>query len=122
MYCTLTVQDCDCVLQESLLAAAWKDLFLLWIGQMDSIRFEASDILKCAGLSNDDSGGDTRRPTLDDVNHVRDVVMSLRALHMDTTEYACLKAVLLFRPGTNTNYHQSRYKRKLLDAEIYYHQ
>ena len=101
------------MLQESLLAAAWKDLFLLWIGQMDSIRFEASDILKCAGLSNDDSGGDTRRPTLDDVNHVRDVVMSLRALHMDTTEYACLKAVLLFRPGTNTTYHQKAAKTAL---------
>ena len=110
MYCTLTVQDCDCVLQESLLAAAWKDLFLLWIGQMDSIRFEASDILKCAGLSNDDSG-DTRRPTLDDVNHVRDVVMSLRALHMDTTEYACLKAVLLFRPGKITAHRHIFFQR-----------
>ena len=78
---------------------------------MDSIRFEASDILKCAGLSNDDSGGDTRRPTLDDVNHVRDVVMSLRALHMDTTEYACLKAVLLFRPGKITAHRHIFFQR-----------
>ena len=110
MYCTLTVQDCDCVLQESLLAAAWKDLFLLWIGQMDSIRVEAADILKCAGLNSDDSS-DTRRPTLDDVNHVRDVVMSLRALHMDTTEYACLKAVLLFRPGKITAHRHIFFQR-----------
>ena len=76
---------------------------------MDTIRFEAADILKCAGLaaSSSTSGGSSgseqgegqQRPSLDDVNHVRDVVMCLRSLHLDTTEYACLKAIMLFRPG-----------------------
>ena len=63
---------------------------------MSSIRFEAADILKCAGLNNNEV---EERPRLEDINSVREVVMCLRALRMDSTEYACLKAIVLFRAG-----------------------
>jgi len=43
-----------------------------------------------------------RRMTSVDVSHasqVTELVQRLRHMHLDVTEYTCLKALVLFRPG-----------------------
>ena len=46
----------------------------------------------------------TRLPALKaTVRQLQDVVSRLRALQTDTLEYACLKALVLFKPGMKTD-------------------
>ncbi|KAK2145159.1 hypothetical protein LSH36_698g00019 [Paralvinella palmiformis] len=83
--------------QVLLLEEAWRDLFLLSLAQWD-IPLELHTIMECAGLKQDNVINDKFTSLINDVKIVRDVVMRFRRLKLDRTEYACMKAVSLFRP------------------------
>ena len=59
------------------------------MGQIESINFESH----CDVINNNDKSSA-------DVSSVRDVIGNLRELKLDSTEYGCLKAIALFKPGT----------------------
>ena len=86
------------MLQVYLLEEAWRDLFLLSLAQWD-IGLEVQTMLDCAGIKQDDIGKEKLSPMLNDIRNIRDLVNRFRQLKVDRTEFACLKAVALFRPG-----------------------
>lgn len=55
------------------------------------------------GYSLDANTGDRSFLIAAQLRLVQDIVSRLNANRVDTTEYACLKALVLFKPGTYTN-------------------
>ena len=51
------------------------------------------------GFSLDANGGDRSSLIAAQLRLVHDVISRLEANRVDTTEYACLKALVLFKPG-----------------------
>ena len=84
-----------------LLEECWRDLFLLSLGQWD-VPIDLSRVLGAAGLTNQDVGGDKMASLMADVTYMRDLALRFRHLCVDRTEYACLKAIVTFRPGEFT--------------------
>ncbi|XP_033111989.1 nuclear receptor subfamily 2 group E member 1-like isoform X2 [Anneissia japonica] len=75
--------------QVILLEEGWRDIFLLGMAQwsvplLDSNSIEIAD-----------------KPESDEMRTLREVLMRLRTFRVDFTEYACLKAITLFRPETH---------------------
>ncbi|XP_033643058.1 nuclear receptor subfamily 2 group E member 1-like [Asterias rubens] len=83
--------------QAILLEEAWSDLFVLSACQW-SVPIEIETMLSSDCLLNP-TDSNTRLPALKaTVRQLQDVVSRLRALQTDTFEYACLKALVLFKP------------------------
>ena len=89
-----------------LLEEGWRDLFLLGISQW-SVPLETQTLVKSLTnrLHNSSAAkeeSDTKEYVAEitsQVRYMQDVVAHLRSLDVDFTEYACLKAVALFKPG-----------------------
>ncbi len=63
-------------------------------------HFEIYEALqKCFFLWQDSLASDKMAAVLSDIRFIRDVLSRFKHLAVDRTEYACLKAVVLFRPG-----------------------
>ncbi|XP_046396813.1 photoreceptor-specific nuclear receptor-like [Ischnura elegans] len=81
--------------QAILLEEAWSDLFVLsaaqWSLPIDEVSLVAASSAQRGG-SNTDLAREARR--------LRDTVERFRSLSVDHTEYACLKALVLFKPDT----------------------
>ncbi|XP_013403453.1 nuclear receptor subfamily 2 group E member 1 [Lingula anatina] len=90
-----------------LLGDTWKDLFILNLAQWN-IPLEVHCILECAKLTPEEVSGDKMAVILSEIRYIRDIVERLKQQELDTTEYACLKAILLFRTETVdiSNVHQ----------------
>ncbi|XP_071955844.1 nuclear receptor subfamily 2 group E member 1-like isoform X2 [Antedon mediterranea] len=75
--------------QVILLEEGWRDIFLLGMAQWSIPLIDAHSV-------------DTAdKPETDEMRNLRGVLMRLRSFHVDFTEYACLKAIALFRPETH---------------------
>ena len=90
-----------------LLEEGWRDLFLLGISQW-SVPLETQTLVKSltTRLQHSSAGKEEESDTKEyvaeitsQVRYMQDVVAHLRSLDVDFTEYACLKAVALFKPG-----------------------
>ena len=81
-----------------LLGASWRDLFLLSLAQCD-IHLEVKTILECANIRKDQLSPEKMDAILSDIRYMRDLTNRFRHLGVDKTEYSCLKAVVIFRPG-----------------------
>lgn len=82
------------MLQVILLEEAWSELFLLnaiqWCMPLDVSSSPLFNINEHA--KNGNSTGDVRI--------LADTLMRFKAIHVDPAEFACLKAIVLFRAGT----------------------
>lgn len=72
---------------------------MLSLAQWD-VPLEVQQVLDCAGLCPDALSSNKMAAVLADVRHIRDILVRFRQLAVDRTEFACLKAVAIFRPGT----------------------
>ena len=81
-----------------LLEEGWRDLFLLGIAQW-SVPLETETMVKSLTKLIDSPSAEYIAEVRLQVRYMQDVVAHLRSLDVDFTEYACLKAVALFKPG-----------------------
>lgn len=84
--------------QALLLEESWVDLFLLSLAQWD-VEIDLHVMLKAAGIENDNRSTSDIMAAIADLNHLQNIINKFKSFRLDSTEYACLKAISLFKPG-----------------------
>ena len=88
--------------QVGLLRVAWSELFVLNAAQC-SVPLHAAPLLAAAGLHHaSPMAADRVVAFMDHIRLFQDQVDRLRALRVDSAEYSCLKAIVLFNAGAST--------------------
>lgn len=85
--------------QAILLEEGWSELFILSIAQWN-LPVEISTLMAAAGVSPQPNESMERVICgMGEIKALKNIVERFRAADIDQTEYACLKAVVLFKPG-----------------------
>ena len=74
------------------------DLFVLSLAHWD-VEIDLHVMLKAAGIDNDNRSTGDIMAAIADLNHLQNVINKFKSFRLDSTEYACLKAISLFKPG-----------------------
>ncbi|XP_025098972.1 nuclear receptor subfamily 2 group E member 1-like isoform X2 [Pomacea canaliculata] len=82
--------------QVVLLEESWRELFVLGAAQFQ-IPIDAGPLLAAAGLSTEQSGADKVVSVMSEVRALQETIAKFKALHVDPTEYACLKGIVIFK-------------------------
>ena len=85
--------------QVGLLRLAWSELFVLNAAQC-SMPLHVAPLLAAAGLHASPMAADRVVAFMDHIRLFQDQMDKLRALRVDSAEYSCLKALVLFNAGT----------------------
>jgi len=83
--------------QVILIEEAWAELFMLCAIQW-SMPMESSPLLSATEHAQNAPNGKAAL-TLADVRILQEVTTRFRAIQVDPAEFACLKAIVLFKPG-----------------------
>ena len=89
---------CNFFIQVILLEEGWRELFLLGASQW-SMPLEIAPILSAAGMHVDTTPPETIVDVMATVRMIQETVNKFKAANVDSTEYACLKAIVLFKPS-----------------------
>ncbi|CAB3253818.1 unnamed protein product [Arctia plantaginis] len=92
--------------QVALLRLVWSELFVLNASQC-SMPLHVAPLLAAAGLHASPMAADRVVAFMDHIRIFQEQVEKLKALHVDSAEYSCLKAIVLFTTGAGgsvTNY------------------
>jgi len=92
--------------QVALLRLAWSELFVLNAAQC-SMPLHVAPLLAAAGLHASPMAADRVVAFMDHIRIFQEQVEKLKALHVDSAEYSCLKALVLFTSGSHTYTHIS---------------
>lgn len=84
--------------QAILLEEGWSELFVLSSAQF-SLPLDMGPLLSAAGLQVDRAPTDKIVAGMADIRLLQNIVTRFKRLQIDSTEYACLKAIVLFKPG-----------------------
>lgn len=84
--------------QVALLRLAWSELFVLNAAQC-SMPLHVAPLLAAAGLHASPMAADRVVAFMDHIRIFQEQVEKLKALHVDSAEYSCLKAIVLFSSG-----------------------
>jgi len=84
--------------QVALLRLSWSELFVLNAAQC-SMPLHVAPLLAAAGLHASPMAADRVVAFMDHIRVFQDQVERLKALHVDSAEYSCLKAIVLFNTG-----------------------
>ena len=84
--------------QAILLEESWSELFVLSVAQWN-LPIETGSLLAAAGLNTDYTGSDKLLGSMGDIRLLQSTVARFKNANIDQTEYACLKAIILFKPG-----------------------
>lgn len=84
--------------QAILLEEGWSELFVLSAAQF-SLPVDMGPLLSAAGLQVDKAPTDKIVAGMADIRLLQNVVGRFKRVQIDSTEYACLKAIVLFKPG-----------------------
>ncbi len=84
--------------QVALLRLSWSELFVLNAAQC-SMPLHVAPLLAAAGLHASPMAADRVVAFMDHIRIFQEQVEKLKALHVDSAEYSCLKAVVLFSSG-----------------------
>ncbi|KAK3097480.1 hypothetical protein FSP39_009988 [Pinctada imbricata] len=88
--------------QVLLLAESWRDLFVLSTAQFH-LPVDPRLIFSATGFKSEECSSTERNSTLiTEIQSLQETVEKFRILNVDHTEYACLKAIVLFKTGTNS--------------------
>ena len=87
--------------QVALLRLAWSELFVLNAAQC-SMPLHVAPLLAAAGLHASPMAADRVVAFMDHIRVFQDQVEKLKALHVDSAEYSCLKAIVLFSSGQHS--------------------
>ncbi|KOC59963.1 Steroid receptor seven-up, isoforms B/C [Habropoda laboriosa] len=85
--------------QVALLRLVWSELFVLNASQC-SMPLHVAPLLAAAGLHASPMAADRVVAFMDHIRIFQEQVEKLKALHVDSAEYSCLKAIVLFTTGT----------------------
>ena len=77
---------------------AWSELFVLNAAQC-SMPLHVAPLLAAAGLHASPMAADRVVAFMDHIRVFQDQVEKLKALRVDSAEYSCLKAIVLFSSG-----------------------
>ncbi|PVD27956.1 hypothetical protein C0Q70_10532 [Pomacea canaliculata] len=88
--------------QVVLLEESWRELFVLGAAQFQ-IPIDAGPLLAAAGLSTEQSGADKVVSVMSEVRALQETIAKFKALHVDPTEYACLKGIVIFKTAVFAN-------------------
>lgn len=91
-------QDLQVTDQVALLRLVWSELFVLNASQC-SMPLHVAPLLAAAGLHASPLAADRVVAFMDHIRIFQEQVEKLKALHVDTAEYSCLKAIVLFTTG-----------------------
>ncbi|XP_032227969.1 nuclear receptor subfamily 2 group E member 1 [Nematostella vectensis] len=83
--------------QAILLEEGWSELFVLSSAQF-SLPLDMGPLLSAAGLQVDKAPTDRIVAGMADIRLLQNIVTRFKRLQIDSTEYACLKAIVLFKP------------------------
>lgn len=84
--------------QVALLRLVWSELFVLNASQC-SMPLHVAPLLAAAGLHASPMAADRVVAFMDHIRIFQEQVEKLKALHVDSAEYSCLKAIVLFTSG-----------------------
>jgi len=84
--------------QVGLLRLSWSELFILNAAQC-SMPLHVAPLLAAAGLHASPMVADRVVAFMDHIRIFQEQVDKLKALHVDSAEYSCLKAIVLFSSG-----------------------
>lgn len=84
--------------QVALLRLGWSELFVLNAAQC-SMPLHVAPLLAAAGLHASPMAADRVVAFMDHIRIFQEQVEKLKALHVDSAEYSCLKAIVLFSSG-----------------------
>lgn len=83
--------------QAILLEESWSELFVLSTSQW-SMPIDVASLLTANGWSLDAQHAEKTTFMMTQLRLLQDIIARCNELHVDATEYACLKAITLFRP------------------------
>ncbi|GAB1611260.1 nuclear receptor subfamily 2 group C member 1-like [Argonauta hians] len=83
--------------QAILLEESWSELFILSTSQW-SMPIDIASLLTANGWSLDTQHAEKTAFMMTQLRLLQDIINRCNELHVDATEYACLKAITLFRP------------------------
>ena len=89
--------------QVALLRLSWSELFVLNAAQC-SMPLHVAPLLAAAGLHASPMAADRVVAFMDHIRIFQEQVEKLKALHVDSAEYSCLKAIVLFSAGKHTSW------------------
>lgn len=97
--------------QVALLRLVWSELFVLNASQC-SMPLHVAHLLAAAGLHSAPMAADRVVAFMDHIRIFQEQVEKLKALHVDSAEYSCLKAIVLFTTGESSLHcvHMSRFR------------
>jgi len=84
--------------QVALLRLVWSELFVLNASQCN-MPLHVAPLLAAAGLHASPMAADRVVAFMDHIRIFQEQVEKLKALHVDSAEYACMKAIVLFTTG-----------------------
>lgn len=84
--------------QVALLRLVWSELFVLNASQC-SMPLHVAPLLAAAGLHASPMAADRVVAFMDHIRIFQEQVEKLKALHVDSAEFSCLKAIVLFTTG-----------------------
>ena len=84
--------------QALLLEESWSELFILCMIQC-SLPIDLGILLTAAGTNSEKNSSQKKDQNLQDLRLLRSIVQRFQNLSIDSTEFACLKATVLFKPG-----------------------
>lgn len=84
--------------QVALLRLTWSELFVLNAAQC-SMPLHVAPLLAAAGLHASPMSADRVVAFMDHIRIFQEQVEKLKALHVDSAEYSCIKAIVLFTTG-----------------------
>lgn len=84
--------------QVGLLRLSWSELFILNAAQC-SMPLHVAPLLAAAGLHASPMAADRVVAFMDHIRIFQEQVEKLKNLHVDSAEYSCLKAIVLFSSG-----------------------
>lgn len=90
--------------QVALLRLTWSELFVLNAAQC-SMPLHVAPLLAAAGLHASPMSADRVVAFMDHIRIFQEQVEKLKALHVDSAEYSCLKAIVLFTSGKTIDWH-----------------
>nr|ASL70518.1 nuclear receptor [Brachionus rotundiformis] len=82
--------------QLSLLEESWRDIFILSAAQYQ-LSIDIGPLMTNAGLTPDQCQSDKLFKTMTEIKNLQDIILKFKQAQVDATEYACLKAVSLFK-------------------------
>ena len=88
--------------QVGLLRLSWSELFILNAAQC-SMPLHVAPLLAAAGLHASPMAADRVVAFMDHIRIFQEQVEKLKTLHVDSAEYSCLKAIVLFSSGKYIN-------------------